>query len=275
MVAPCDVSGQLESDTHLLEENGDWESCASAGHGCLLSNRGWGKWERERWWAFVGELGRRGCRSVVTFGTRWTQPVAWWPVFSFVAQRETAALSTLSYPAAAVPNTNHSSVTLFLLHSWRTLSLWTCPGAMVHTEGDPSSTVSDRSLWGVSVPRLWSRGQEGSLCEQTGLEAVMTASFEDYPLVKAADRVCEWAGIWFLLDRVRGDKALEIRVVVTPQNSVYVQVWWLLLVHTQQEGIWLAKVLNLWTCSWEEMILIYPVKAYNVEESCVSTCHEL
>lgn len=47
MVAPCDVSGQLESDTHLLEENGDWESCASAGHGCLLSNRGWGKWERE------------------------------------------------------------------------------------------------------------------------------------------------------------------------------------------------------------------------------------
>lgn len=41
----------------------------------------------------------------------------------------------------------------------------------------------------MSVPRLWSRGQEGSLCEQTDLEAVMTASFEDYPLAKAVDKI--------------------------------------------------------------------------------------
>lgn len=44
----------------------------------------------------------------------------------------------------------------------------------------------------MSVPwRLWSRGQEGSLCEQAGPEAVMTASFEDCPLAKAVDKICD------------------------------------------------------------------------------------
>lgn len=38
-----------------------------------------------------------------------------------------------------------------------------------------------------------------------------------------------------MLGRVRGAKVLEKRVVVTPQSFAYVQVYWLLFVHTQQE----------------------------------------
>lgn len=37
---------------------------------------------------------------------------AWWPEFSLVAQRGAGALSTLSHPAAALPNTSHASLTL-------------------------------------------------------------------------------------------------------------------------------------------------------------------
>lgn len=70
-MTPRDVSGQLEHGTHLLEVNGEWESCASAGHGCLVSNQGWDKREMVSFCgsAFVGELGRRGHRSVVSYVT--------------------------------------------------------------------------------------------------------------------------------------------------------------------------------------------------------------
>lgn len=43
----------------------------------------------------------------------------------------------------------------------------------------------------MSVPGLWSAGQEASLCEQPDLEAVMTAGCEDYPLAKAVDKICD------------------------------------------------------------------------------------
>lgn len=134
---------------------------------------------------------------------------AWWPEFP-LWHRGGQELSPLCptllqlYPTQATPHSH-----LPLLHSWRTLGSVDCPGAIGPTGGDPSSNVSDRSPWGASVPRLWSRAQEGSLCEQTGPEAMMTASFEDYLLVKAVDKICGWAGLWLLLDRPRGAKTLK------------------------------------------------------------------
>lgn len=191
-----------------------------AGHG-LVSNQGWGKWKRE----------------MVSRESQASRDVGqWWllaPVEHNLCHLVTCVLpcgtqggsSCLHFVLPCCSCTQHKPLLTHtpLLHSWRIVRSGDLSWGHRFSQGETFHKCQWQEPMGSVCAQTLEQGQEGSLCEQTGPEAVMTG-FEDYPLAKVTDKICDWAGLCFLLDRVRGARALEKRVVVTPQSSLYVQV---------------------------------------------------